>query len=54
MDAPFEYADRLASLVQRQREIEDALDLTKNQAPQQLGDETTETVGNEADAEGEE
>ena len=33
VDAPFEYAERLAELVQRQQEIEDELDLTKNQAP---------------------
>jgi N12 class adenine-specific DNA methylase/TolA-binding protein len=31
-NAPFEYAERLATLVQRQEEIEDALDLTKGQA----------------------
>ena len=36
VDAPFEYAERLASLVQRQQEIEDKLDLTKDQAPSQL------------------
>ena len=35
-DAPFEYAGRLAELVQRQRQIEDELDLTKNQASAQL------------------
>jgi N12 class adenine-specific DNA methylase len=34
--APFEYAGRLAELVQRQQQIEDELDLTKNQAPGQL------------------
>lgn len=32
----FEYADRLAALVQRQQEIADALDLTRNQASSQL------------------
>jgi hypothetical protein len=37
--APFEYAAKLAALVQRQREIEDALDLTKNQAPAELAAE---------------
>jgi hypothetical protein len=36
VDAPFEYAARLAELVQRQQQIEDALDLTKNQASAQL------------------
>ena len=43
VDAPFEYAERLASLVTRQQEIEDELDLTKNQAPSQLG---AESMGN--------
>ena len=33
---PFEYADKLASLLHRQQEITDALDLTKNQASAQL------------------
>jgi hypothetical protein len=36
VDAPFEYADRLDSLVPRQREIADKLDLAKGQAPSQL------------------
>jgi ABC-type transporter Mla subunit MlaD len=36
VEAPFEYAEKLASLVQRQQEIEDLLDLTKNQASSQL------------------
>ena len=36
VDAPFEYAERLASLVRRQQEIEDELDLNKGQAPSQL------------------
>ena len=35
-DTPFEYAERLASLLKRQEQIEDELDLTKNQAPRQL------------------
>jgi uncharacterized coiled-coil protein SlyX len=39
VNAPFEYAQRLGELVQRQQEIEDDLDLTKNQASAQLGDE---------------
>jgi hypothetical protein len=34
--AQFEYAEKLASLVQRQREIEDAFDLTKNQVGGQV------------------
>ena len=33
---PFEYEDRLAWLVQRQQDIEEALDLTKSQASSQL------------------
>ena len=37
VDAPFEYAARLAELVQRQKDIEDELDLTKNQAAAQCG-----------------
>ena len=37
VQTPFEYAERLASLEQRQQEIEEALDLTKNQASAQLG-----------------
>ncbi len=40
--ASFEYAERLASLVRRQQEIEDELDLTKNQAPSQLDTEGSE------------
>jgi hypothetical protein len=35
-EQPFEYAEKLAGLVQRQQEITDALDLAKNQAPNQL------------------
>ena len=42
-EAPFEYAAKLAALTVRQSEIEDALDLTKNQAPMQLNS-NTETV----------
>ena len=37
MNAPFEYAERLAALVKCQQEIEDELDLTKNQGSAQLG-----------------
>jgi len=33
VEAPFEYAERLAALARRQQEIEDELDLTKSQAP---------------------
>ena len=36
---PFEYEERLSTLTLRQQEIEDALDLTKNQASAQLGSE---------------
>ena len=39
MGAPFEYGARLADLSRRQQEIEDELDLTKNQASAQLGSE---------------
>ena len=42
MDAPFEYAERLASLVQRQQQIEDELDLTKNQASSRLKADSAE------------
>jgi len=35
-EQPYEYEERLAYLSQRQQEIADALDLTKNQAPSQL------------------
>jgi prefoldin subunit 5 len=50
-DAPFEYAQRLATLVGRQQEIEDALDLTKGQAVASLpsqpdaGEASAETSG---------
>jgi hypothetical protein len=37
---PFEYQEKLATLLQRQQEITDALDLTKNQASAQLAAET--------------
>ena len=39
-DVPFEYAEKLAALVARQQVIEDALDLTKNQAPVQLNSDS--------------
>jgi hypothetical protein len=48
VDAPFEYAARLTSLVQRQQEIEGELDLTKNQAPSRLEADTVD--GPPADA----
>jgi hypothetical protein len=41
---PFEYSDRLAELVQRQQEIADALDLTKDQASSQLGSDVAENA----------
>ncbi len=37
VDTPFEYAERLAELVRRQDEIENELDLTKNQVSGHLG-----------------
>jgi hypothetical protein len=43
--APFEYAGRLALLVKRQQEIEDELDLTKNQAPLQVALSQVEQFG---------
>lgn len=39
MDAPFEYAERLSALARRQQEIEDELDLTKNQCSARLGED---------------
>jgi TolA-binding protein len=51
VNAPFEYGERLAELVQRQQEIETDLDLTKNQASAQLGaDSVKETSTIEPDA----
>ncbi len=50
---PFEYADKLASLVRRQQEIADALDLAKNQASAELEAETKDeasAVESEGDA----
>ena len=44
VNLPFEYAERLAELVQRQQQIEDELDLTKNQASAQVGAETVEEL----------
>jgi N12 class adenine-specific DNA methylase len=42
VEAPFEYADRLASLVRRQQEIEDELDLAKGSAPSSLDGQSDE------------
>ena len=42
VEAPFEYAERLASLARRQQEIADHLDLTKDQAPSGLDGEPNE------------
>ena len=51
VNAPFEYAQRLAELVHRQQQTEDELDLTKNQASAQLGIAgTMEMPGAEANA----
>lgn len=36
IDQPFEYCEQLAFLTRRQQEIEEKLDLTRNQAPAQL------------------
>jgi N12 class adenine-specific DNA methylase/adenine-specific DNA methylase len=41
---PFEYADKLSHLIERQQEIADELDLTKNQASSQLETETDESA----------
>lgn len=41
---PFEHADKLGSLLKRQQEITDALDLTKNQASSQCDAEESEEV----------
>jgi N12 class adenine-specific DNA methylase/predicted O-methyltransferase YrrM len=49
---PFEYEAKLQSLTTRQKELEDALDITKNQAANSLDAEATEqTVEVEAEAE---
>ena len=42
VEAPFEYADKLASLAQRQQEIMEALDLTKNEAGTQTQAEASD------------
>jgi N12 class adenine-specific DNA methylase len=46
---PFEYADKLAALIQRQQQIADSLDLTKNQASNQLGTEADSTPKEEGE-----
>jgi hypothetical protein len=51
VNAPFEYGERLAELAQRQQQIEEELDLTKNQASAQLGtDSAKETPTTDPDA----
>jgi len=48
---PFEYEEKLTTLLRRQQEITDALDLTKNQASAQLGtDAAPETPLSDANA----
>jgi hypothetical protein len=42
--ASFEKEERYHHLVKRQSEIEDQLDLTKNQAPSQMDDITPESI----------
>jgi predicted nucleic acid-binding Zn-ribbon protein len=44
VEAPFEYAGRLAELAKRQQEIEDELDLSRNQAACTLGTEPAPAV----------
>jgi N12 class adenine-specific DNA methylase len=56
VETPFEYADKLAALVQRQQEIMEALDLTKNEAGTQMeaendGNENAESVPVQSNAE---
>ena len=55
-EQPFEYAEKLAGLVQRQQEITDALDLAKNQAPYQFDSalqETTEEANTQSESQSE-
>ena len=52
VEAPFEYAERLASLARRQQETEDELDLTGDQAPSGL-DGKPDEAPSEDDAPGE-
>jgi TolA-binding protein len=44
---PFEYSKRLEALIQRQQEIADSLDLTKNQASSRLEASPTPRAGGE-------
>lgn len=44
VDTPFEYADKLASVTKRQQRITEALDLNKNQAPNQLDAQANEVA----------
>lgn len=44
VDTPFEYADKLASMTKRQQQITEALDLNKNQAPNQLDAQANEVA----------
>ena len=44
VDTPFEYADKLASVTKRQQQIIEALDLNKNQAPNQLDAQANEVA----------
>ncbi len=46
---PFDHADKLSALRARQQEIVDLLDLTKNQAPEQLDSEASVEVPQEED-----
>ncbi|MEO7676526.1 MAG: DEAD/DEAH box helicase family protein, partial [Verrucomicrobiota bacterium] len=46
---PFEYAERLSALIQRQQEIANRLDLTKNQASSQLASDAHSSTSEEND-----
>lgn len=50
-EQPFEYEEKLATLSQRQDEIEDELDLTKNQALAQIDDPGEDDAFGESPAE---
>jgi len=48
---PFEHESKLQSLAQRQQQLEDALDITKNQAANSLStEEAGQTTGEETEA----
>ena len=49
---PFEYGEKFAALVRRAQEITDALDLTKNQGPNQLESSPSEDAQESADDDG--